>query len=136
MNNNIVDATTPLLGNLWPGSILFTTLTRPVPDIYPETKEDDFARFHRFVDQWRAQTIFSSFIEEKVKHPAFRQIVDLGPVAIPWILKEIKVKPCFLYLALQMIVDENPVPSHDRGDVRAAIDAWIQWGNREGHDVP
>lgn len=136
MNDITVDASTYRPGIPWPATTFVISSTRPVQDAYPEGQEDDFARFHRLLNQWRAQTIYSSFIEEKVKHPAFRQIVDIGEAAIPWILKEIKVCPSFLYLALQIITGENPVPPQDRGKARAAIDAWIEWGNGEGFDTP
>lgn len=127
MNDIIPDATAPQPGFPWPITEFLTSPTRPLQGSYPSTQEDDFARFHRLLDQWRAQTIFSSFIEEKVKHPAFRQIVNIGEAATPWIIKEISVRPSLLYLALQMITGENPVPLHARGDTRAAIDAWIGW---------
>ena len=134
MDDIIIDATTPPPGFLWPSTNIFTSLTRPTQDVYPESHEDDFARFHRLLDQWYTQTIYSSFIDEKIQHPAFRQIVDIDEDAIPLILKEITVRPSFLYLALQMITGDNPVPQHDRDNPRAAIDAWIEWGNRESSD--
>lgn len=112
----------------------FTNSTPPVSYSYDASKEDYIARFTRLVDQWRYQTIYSSFVEEKTKHSAFKQIVAIGQDAIPLILREIYVRSDFLYLALQMITGENPVPQRDRGKVHAAVDAWIEWGRRSGYD--
>lgn len=102
---------------------------------YSDAKEDYIDRFYRLVSQWRAQTLHSSFTEQKVQHSAFRQIVDMGESAVPLILKEIATHTDFLYLALQLITGENPVPERDRTSARAAIDAWILWADRAGDRV-
>lgn len=140
MTNGRVDATThpsgypagfPWSSNAWPISA-----TPPAVGQYDTVKEDYISRFFLLLDRWRAQTIFSSFIEEKVKNPAFQQIVEMGDVVVHLIINEIKVRPDFLYLALQSITGKNPVPHQDRENVHKSVDAWVQWANREKIDIP
>ena len=92
---------------------------------------DGISRFRKLVDQWRAQTVFVSSIEDMVQHAAFREIVEMGDEIIPEILDEIRVRPDFLFLALQIITGENPVSSSFKGSVTDAVDAWLQWGDRK-----
>jgi hypothetical protein len=71
-----------------------------------------------------------SFVDDKIKQPSFKKIVDMKEVVVPLILKEIETQPDLLYLALQLIMGDDPVPRSDKGNVRAAVDAWIEWGRR------
>lgn len=98
-----------------------------------EAKQEDYIqRFYRLLDKWRAETLHSSFFQQKIEHPSFRQIVEIGRPTIPLILDDLRVTPSFLFFALQLITGDNPVPPHLRGNVRAAVDMWIEWGNRQG----
>ena len=71
-----------------------------------------------------------SSIDEIVEHPAFQEIVAMGEDIIPEILGEIRYQPDLLFLALQIITGENPMSQTGKGDVLAAVDAWLQWANR------
>lgn len=134
MSDTFVDSSPPVSW-LPPTNLGPLTSTKAVSGSYSETKEDYIDRFHKLADQWRAQTLHSSFIEQKVQHFAFKQIVGMGTIAIPLILNEIMTNPDFLYFALQLITGENPVPKRDRASVRAAIDAWIMWAHRSGYNT-
>ena len=126
-----LSATAPFPRFPWPVVGILISATPPAHDMYSAAQEDYFARFHRLLGQWRAQTLYSSFIEEKVQHPAFRQIVEMKEDAIPLILKEIETRQDFLYLALGIITGQDPVPANDRSNPKAAVDAWLAWGERE-----
>ena len=95
-----------------------------------EIRDDYFSIFHRSVTKWRSETIYLSLVDEKLLHPAFQNLVALGDDAIDLILKEIETRPDLLYLALQIITGEDPVPASMKGDVRSAVDMWIEWGRR------
>ena len=102
---------------------------------YTATKADIFIKFHIWLDQWRRETASKSLVRDKVGHPAFKRIVNLGPVAVPWILKEIRHHPDFLVMALSEIEKgENPVPASARGKIKEIVNAWLNWANRNNVD--
>ncbi len=129
-----VSPTSPSPRAVWSG---FNHATATPPnariDLAPAA-EDFFKRFHRWVREWRAETLYSSLVVEKINHRAFQQIVNMKELAIDLILKEIETQPDLLYLALQIITGQDPVPQSDKGNVRAATDAWIEWGRRNRPD--
>lgn len=96
----------------------------------PQFHEDYIASFHKLVAQWRRQTYFLSTVKEKINNPAFIRIVEMGWKAVPLIIDEIYTRPDFLFMALELIVEETPTKNVQRGDVRAMTDAWLQWYER------
>jgi len=94
---------------------------------------DYVTRFHNLVRQWRIDTVLSSRVEEKISHPAFRQIVDIGSAAVPLILRELRDQPDFLFVALHQITHENPLGASDVGRPSKMVDAWLSWGDRNGY---
>ena len=100
-----------------------------IPDaVYRAVAEDYVAEFNRLVRQWRRDTLALSFIDQKTAHVAFRGIVEMDDLAVPLILSELRRHPDFLFLALQEITGQNPVPPAAIGNPRAMIDAWLDWG--------
>src|SRR5947208_2246681 len=55
------------------------------------------ATFRRLADTWSEETGDSSFIQKKVGHPAYQQIIELGPDAVPLILCELKESPAYWF---------------------------------------
>ena len=66
------------------------------------------------------------------KHGSFVSIVNIGELAIPLILDELRVEPSLLFLALRRITGEDPVSPSDRGNIKSMVDAWLAWGKRNG----
>ena len=66
--------------------------------------------------------------------PSYQQIVGMGEIAVPLILRELETEPAQWFWALRAITGENPVPPESRGRVREMTQAWIEWGHREGYD--
>jgi hypothetical protein len=103
---------------------------------YKVSKKDVFGEFHALLSQWRRETVFTSLARDKIAHPAFKKIVKMDRIAVPWILKEIRHQPDFLVLALHSIVkDENPVPAGARGKINEMVNAWLDWANRKHFDA-
>src|SRR5947209_6463376 len=82
--------------------------------------------FRTLVDQWRAETEFTSSVQRRVMHPAYQRIIGLGASAVPLLLRELKTQPDHWFWALQAITSEDPVPSGASFD--QAVAAWIAWG--------
>ena len=59
-----------------------TPTTEPV-----ETVEE---KFRRLACAWRVETAYISSSSELVAHPAFREIVGMGPPVIPLLLRELE----------------------------------------------
>ena len=67
------------------------------------------------------------------KHPAYRQIIEMGSAAIPLLLTELRRAPDFWFAALREITKENPVPPKSAGKVKEMARAWIEWGRKRGY---
>ncbi len=85
--------------------------------------EDAFASL---VTRWKAETSMLSSVQRKIKHPAYRKIVELGRRVVPLILLELRDRPSFWFPALEEITGENPAVGLK--DFNAAVKAWLIWG--------
>ena len=94
------------------------------------------ARFRRLATQWRDECQLLSSTTAKAMHPAYQQIIGLGPEALPLILKELSEAPGHWFWALKSITGEDPVPAADAGDIRRMTEAWLNWGREHGYVNP
>ena len=99
----------------------------------PARDEKLQARFHRLAAQWRDECQLLSSTTAKAMHPAYQQIIGLGPEALPLIFKELSEKPGHWFWALKSITGENPVSPADVGNVRRMTEAWLNWGREHGY---
>jgi hypothetical protein len=86
--------------------------------------------FRRLADTWIEETGDSSFVQKKVRHPAYQQIIELGPDAVPLILHDLEDSPAHWFWALAAITGENPVKPG--ATFREAVAAWLAWGRERG----
>lgn len=100
--------------------------------VLPDVAESK-ARFHRWAREWKESESPSSSAMDLAMHPAYQQIIGLGPVAIPWIIEELQDEPDHWFWALYCLTGGvDPVPASDRGDVAAMSEAWIKWAAQNG----
>lgn len=90
-------------------------------------------RFLSLKIQWESGTAFLSSITEIVLHPAYQQIIGMGPIAIPMILSEMQKKPNHWFWALKAITGDDPVPPNQRGRLREMTATWLLWGKKQGY---
>ena len=83
---------------------------QPQPDVLPE-------QFHRLAEIVREECAHLSSIREIVQHPAYQQIIGMGPRVLPLILRELEHKPEHWFWALRLIAQEDPVLPDHRGVV-------------------
>lgn len=88
--------------------------------------------FRRLADEWSRQTMVMSSVTEIVAHPAYREVIGLGSIAVPLILKELQERPALWFAALREITGENPVPAEDAGRVSRMREHWLSWGRERG----
>ena len=107
---------------------------KPVEMIYDDGKVVDLEemrkKFKRLAGQWRRETMHASSITELALHPAYQQIVGLGPAAVGMIIAELRREPDHWFWALNAITGEDPVPDDARGDLAAMTRAWLEWAER------
>lgn len=91
-------------------------------------------RFDRLTEEWKSfESPFSSAMDLAM-HPAYQQIIGMGPMAIPWIIEQLEREPDHWFWALHCLSGGlDPVPHSDRGDMGAMSAAWIKWARDNGY---
>jgi len=91
-------------------------------------------KFESLVKKWKEETRFASTVLEMATHPAYQQIIGMGPVAIPLILNRLREELDHWFWALKAITGEDPVPQKSRGNLEQMAKAWLAWGQEKGYD--
>ncbi len=99
----------------------------------PETTVSVEERFNALAAQWKADRGPTSFVAEMAMHPAYQQIIGLGPAAVPLLLQGLQRSPDHWFWALKAITGADPVPPEDRGRINRMAQHWIVWGRRHGY---
>jgi hypothetical protein len=89
-------------------------------------------KFQRLAAAWRTGTAYVSSSSDLVAHPAFQEIISMGPTAIPLLLRELQSRTGHWHRALQRISGAYPVAPGDRGNIDKAAEAWLRWGKEQG----
>jgi uncharacterized protein (DUF433 family) len=89
-------------------------------------------QFHRLVREWKAGRGPTSSVTRMAAHPAYRQIIGMGEVAVPLLLDELERQPDHWFLALHELTGADPVPKESRGKLREMAAAWLRWGDENG----
>jgi hypothetical protein len=84
-------------------------------------------------ERWRKETHLASAISTVFLHPAYQEIIGLGPAALPLILDDLAKTRADWFWALRAISGENPVPPEERGQIPRMTERWLEWGHRNGH---
>ena len=103
------------------------------PNSAPVPTESLEVRFRRLADIWRTETAYVSSSSELVAHPAFQEIVSMGPAVIPLLLRELANGTGHWHRALKRITGIDPVLPTDRGKIDKAAEAWLRWGKEQGY---
>ena len=81
-------------------------------------------------DRWTRETAALSSITEKATHPAYQQIIGIGPRAVPFLLRQLRDGGGHWFWALKSITRQDPVPADARGNMHAMTKAWLDWGRK------
>lgn len=84
-------------------------------------------KFRGLVARWKEATGHFSSPNDIAIHPAYQQIIGMGPDALPLIFQELRDRGGNWYWALKAITGEDPVPETDRGKVQLMKRAWLKW---------
>jgi hypothetical protein len=107
-----------------------------IPDTQPpatppaETLEE---KFRRLAATWHQAVAHQSSSSIRDNHPAYQEIIALGPAVVPLLLRDLEINRRQWFEALQAITGVSPVPVEDRGRIRKMTEAWLQWGRENGY---
>ncbi|SRR5579872_2166078 len=100
------------------------------PSALPETVEQ---RFRRLAAEWRKAVMFSSSTTERNNHPAYQQIIALGPDVVPLLLRDLEENHTHWFCALREITGANPIPTEAAGNIPKMAAAWLCWARENGY---
>ena len=89
-------------------------------------------RFRELADRWKAETRFTSSVVEMSVHPAYQEIIGMGPAALPLLLRELEREPGHWFWALKAITGADPVGPRQRGCLPEMAEAWRSWAREQG----
>ena len=91
-------------------------------------------RVVRLLGIWRDQTAYLSSSTQLVEHPAYQELIALGPAALPFLFRDLEqTKDGHLSKALTTLTGAHPVPAEDRGKLAKVADAWLRWARENGY---
>jgi hypothetical protein len=99
------------------------------------TTESSNQKFLRLTSAWKTDTRFSSSAMDLLMNPSYLEIISMGEKALPLIFSELQKKADHWFIALSIITKNNPVPSTERGNVKAMTNSWLLWGEKNGYVV-
>ncbi len=89
-------------------------------------------RFEKLAKVWREECFHFSSAREMFQHPAYQQIVGMGPSALPFIFAELARQPDHWFWALRAITQDDPVSSEHRGNLSEMARDWLDWARKRG----
>lgn len=90
------------------------------------------ATFQALIEQWLQDTQFYSSLSDMAAHPAYQAIIGLGKPVVPFLLRELEMRPVHLFTALRVITGADPVKPSERGRIDKMAKAWLRWGKEQG----
>lgn len=91
-------------------------------------------RFKALVAEWKAGRGHASKIRDPISHPAYQQIIGMGPQIVPLLLREMEQCPSHWDWALRAITGDDPVPSQSVGKINEMAAIWARWGREHGYE--
>jgi len=90
-------------------------------------------RFHRLAAEWSQEIRHVSSLTAMVKHPKYREIVDMGMDVVPFLVVDLERNRRFWLPALREITGIRPYDSSDEGNPKRMMQSWIQWGRNKNY---
>ena len=107
-----------------------TIPVKPMPPTPVETVEE---RFHRLAAAWHRDTAYLPSMEDAERHPAYQEIMKLGPEVVPLLLRDLADNHTHWFAALEAITGARPVPASAAGNVPKMAEAWLRWAKDNGY---
>jgi hypothetical protein len=98
----------------------------------PVSEETLESKFHRLADTWHEAVAHQSSSSIRNNHPAYQEIIGMGPAVVPLLLADLEKTGRHWFWALKVITGSNPVVAEDRGNIDKVTRAWLRWGKEQG----
>jgi hypothetical protein len=106
----------------------------PVPAT--PTAESIEQRVVHLLRHWREETMYLSSSTRITSHPAYQQLIALGPAALPSLFSDLEhTGDGHLSKALATITGAQPVPADERGKMRKIAETWLRWAKDNGYQL-
>src|SRR5260370_30090011 len=89
--------------------------------------------FRDLVVVWKHERGPHSSSAKLTEHPAYQQIIGMGPDVVPLLLRELEREPDHWFRALRTLTGADPVPTERRANIRAMADARLGCAREQGH---
>ncbi|HWY86113.1 MAG TPA: hypothetical protein VNX28_05285 [Gemmataceae bacterium] len=90
-------------------------------------------RFSELVATWKRERGPHSSSARLAEHPAYQEIIRMGPEVVPLLLRELEREPDHWFRALHVLTGANPIPGESSGNVLKMAAAWLDWGRDQGY---
>jgi hypothetical protein len=91
-------------------------------------------RFEALKELWHRELSATSSTTLICNHPAYKEIIAMGPEAVPYMLEDmIQNGPDHWFVALYLITGVRPIEDRDAGKMQVMADKWIEWGRDHGY---
>jgi hypothetical protein len=91
-------------------------------------------RVIRLLGRWRQETAYLSSSTQITGHPAYQELIAIGPPALPFLFRDLEqTGDGHLSKALASITGAHPVPAEERGQVWKVAEAWLRWARENGY---
>jgi hypothetical protein len=103
----------------------------PIP---ANTAESIEQRVVRLLRQWREETAYLSSSTAITGHPAYQELIALGPAALPFLFRDLeRTRDGHLSSALTAITGAQPIPAEESGRIGKIADTWLRWARENGY---
>lgn len=90
-------------------------------------------KFDRLAATWHKAVAHLSSSSKRESHPAYQEIIAMGPTVVPCLLADLQANRRHWFTALTAITGVNAVSEADAGNIPKMIEAWLRWGKVKGY---
>src|SRR5262249_54444280 len=104
---------------------------RPTPA--PQPPESTAEKFQRLATTWHKAVAHHSSSRIRDNHPAYQEIIGMGPAVVPLLLRDLETNRRHWFAALAAITGTDPVPAEHAGNIPKMTEDWLRWGRENGY---
>ncbi len=89
--------------------------------------------FRRLAAAWHKDTDHLSSMDKSAKHPAYQEIIRLGPGVVPFLLRDLADNHTHWFTALEETTKAKPTSAAIAGNIPKMTEAWLTWAKENGY---
>jgi len=86
-------------------------------------------KFLKLRKMWIKETGHIASPKDRATHPAYQQIIGMGPKVVPFLIRDQLENDTDWFWALQSITGENPIEEGHEGYIQKMAQDWNEWWN-------